>query len=323
MPELYYCIAAYNEETNILNCLNSINEQNINLDLETIICLNGCTDNTEKSILDSQKKFPKLNITLIHSKKGKAHAQNTIVKNITNINIPLVFVDADVTLDKDCTKILLDDINNIENLIVAGAWPIPVEQNNLTIWKNFLYKVLHIRAFYPESEISSNDVSIYKNYAIKRPQPTISPESEMRSKIYFHGRTFMLKNSSFFHLPEDINTADDTFLPNFIHTKYGPGTIRTRFDAITYYKPYLSLKEHYNAYRRVFWDLDNIDKKEEFKESRRMEKTEINWAYVFSLGPRITFEFITYLSIAFSEKAIYRLLPKKTMSEVWNYSKKD
>ena len=322
MPDLYYCIAAYNEKNNIVDCLSSLNQQSHNLDLETIVCLNGCTDDTERAVLMSQERFPRLNTRIIHSKKGKAYAQNALVKSVTKDDVPLVFVDADVTLDADCIKILFEDMKEIEKLVVVGAWPVPMKPDNLTMWETFLYRILHMRAFYPKAEISVNDVSAYKDYARERPQPTMDPKSEMRSKVYFHGRTFMMRNSSFFYLPEDVNTADDTFLPNFIHTRYGPGTIRTRFDAIAYYKPYLSLRDHYKMYRRVFCDLDNIDKKEEFRESRKMEETRINWKHILSQGPLITLEFMTYVSIAFGEEAIYRLLPKKTLSEVWQYDKK-
>lgn len=322
MPDLYYCIAAYNEEDNIVGCLNSLNRQNHNLDLETIVCLNGCTDDTERAVLMSQKRFPRLNTKVIYSKKGKAYAQNAIVRNITEKDVPLFFVDADVTLDEDCTKILFEEIKGIDKLLAVGAWPVPMKPDNLTLWENFLCRILHMRAFYPEAEVSVHDVFAYKDYAHTRPQPNMSPEAEMRSKIYFHGRGFMMRNASFFYLPEEVNTADDTFLPNFIHTTYGPGTIRTRFDAVAYYKPYLSLRDHYKAYRRVFWDLDNIDRKEEFRESRKMEETRINWKHIFSQGPLVTLEFITYISIAFGEESIYNLLPKKTLSEVWQYDKK-
>lgn len=322
MPDLYYCIAAYNEEDNILGCLSSLNQQNHNLDLKTIVCLNGCTDYTERKLVMSKERFPRLNLRVIHSKKGKAYAQNAIVRSLTENDVPLFFLDADVELDRDCTKILFEDLKKIEKLVLVGAWPVPKMVVNLTGWESFLYRILHMRAFYPEAEISVNDVSAYKEYVHAYPQPTMRPESEMLSKIYFHGRAFIMKNASVFNLPEDVNTADDTFLPNFIHTVYGPGTIRTRFDAVAYYKPYTSLRDHYKAYRRVFWDLGNIDQKGEFKESRMMEKTRLNWKYILSQGPLPTLEFLTYAAIAYGEEIVYNLLPKKTLSEVWQYNKK-
>src|SRR3989344_237266 len=321
IPELYYCIPAYNEEKNIVDCLSSLDRQNIDLNLETIVCLNGCTDETERAISQAGEKFPRLNTKVIHSKKGKSYAQNAIVKNIERNDIPLVFVDADVTLDKNCVRILLEDMRALDKLVVVGTWPVPMKLDSLSLWESFLYRILHMRSFYPEAEVSVHDVSAYKSYVNARPQTTINPKAEMRSKIYFHGRTFMMRDASFLYLPEEVNTADDTFLPNFIHTKYGPGTIRTRFDAITFYKPYLSLRDHYQAYRRVFWDLGNIDKRKEFKETRKMEKTKIDWRHIFSKGPLVTLEFMTYVAIAFGEEALYNLLPKKTMSEVWNYDK--
>ncbi|MFH0701023.1 MAG: glycosyltransferase family 2 protein [Candidatus Woesearchaeota archaeon] len=321
-PELYYCIAAYNERDNIIGCLDSLAQQKMDLNLETIVCLNGCTDETEKVVQDAKIQYPKLNVKIIHSRKGKAFAQNAIAKSIEHRDVPLMFVDADVSLDKDCTRILFEEMHALEKLIVVGAWPVPYKPEGLNPREIFLYKILHMRAFHPEAEFSVNDVSEYKDYVDARPQRKMSPESEKRSKIYFHGRTFMVRNVSFFYLPEDVNTADDTFLPNYIHTKYGPGTIRTRFDALAHYKPYLSLSEHYRAYRRVFWDLDNIDKKEEFKESRKMEETTINWRYILSQGPLVTLQFLTYVSIAGAEEIVYRIMPKKTLSEVWQYSKK-
>jgi glycosyltransferase involved in cell wall biosynthesis len=43
-PDLYYCIAAYNEEDHIEDCLDSLVHQDFGGNLETIVCLNGCTD---------------------------------------------------------------------------------------------------------------------------------------------------------------------------------------------------------------------------------------------------------------------------------------
>ena len=149
-----------------------------------------------------------------------------------------------------------------------------------------------------------------------------TPEFEIKSKIYFHGRAFMMRNANFFEMPEDSNVADDTYLPNMIHTKFGPGTIRTRFDAFAYYKPYTSLRDHYRAYRRVFWDLDNIDKRPEFRVSRRMEETRLDWKFILSQGPEITAKFFAYSAIVLGERALYQLLLKRSLSEVWTYEKK-
>ena len=56
-PDLYYCIAAYNEEDNIEKCLDSLAGQEFRGDLETIICLNGCTDKTQSKVEEAIEKF--------------------------------------------------------------------------------------------------------------------------------------------------------------------------------------------------------------------------------------------------------------------------
>jgi len=322
-PDLYYCITAYNEEGNILNCLASLAAQDLKANIETIVCLNGCTDRTERILLKAAVLYPLLNIQVIHSNRGKSFAQNAIFRNVKNKDVPLVFIDADVTLDTKCINILYKELCALRQLIIAGAWPTPYSPRFITNWERFLFKVLHIRAFYPEAEVSINNVSNYKNYVKERPQPNMSIRRELRSKIYFHGRTFMIRNANYFCLPEDANVADDTYLPNMIHTKYGPGTIRTRYDAFVYYKPYLSIKEHYKTYRRVYINLYYLDIVfKDFKHSRIMEKTKLDWNFIFLQGFSIVNIFILYSLIKKMEFFFYRILPKKPILEIWRYNKK-
>jgi glycosyltransferase involved in cell wall biosynthesis len=323
LPDIYYGIAAYNEENGIRDCLDSLAEQDLDARTETLICLNGCTDKTEDIVLDAKNRYPQLNIKSVHSRKGKVFAQNEIVRNVKNRQVPLTFIDADVVLDNKCVNTLYDEMHQLDNLIIVGAWPVPYKPEEMSAWERFLYKTLHVRAFYPESEVSVNDVSEYKKYAQERPQKAISSQFEHKSKIYFHGRTFMIRNADFFYIPEKENITDDTFLPNMIHTKFGPGTIRTRYDAIVYYKPYLSLGQHFKTYRRIYTDLANIDENfKEFEHSRKMEKTKTDWNFIFSKGPVVSGNFIMHLLISNAEELCYRVLPRKNISEIWQYEKK-
>lgn len=252
MPDLYYGIAACNEESHIGECLESLIMQDLDgAEVETIVCLNGCDDRTGAVVVESQRRYPNLNIKLAQSKKGKVFAHNEIIRQINEKSKPIAFIDGDVHLDKQCIDILYRELDTIDELQAVGGWPTPYRPRNLSIWELFLYETLHARALFPEAEISINDVSKYKPFADVYPQPRVSPEFEKKSKIYFHGRIFMLRNREVFEMPEDENLADDSFLPNMIHTKYGPGSSRTRFDAIAYYEPYISLREHFRVYRRI------------------------------------------------------------------------
>jgi len=109
-PDIYYGIAAYNEENNIESCLESLSRQNFKGAIQTIICLNGCTDKTEEKVLKATKTYPSLNIQITHSNKGIAFAQNKIIQEIKYKNTPLIFIDADVTLHSNCIDSLYDEI---------------------------------------------------------------------------------------------------------------------------------------------------------------------------------------------------------------------
>lgn len=319
MADLYYGIAAHNEESRIGKCLESLVLQNIDgAEVETIVCLNGCSDSTGVVVEKVQKRYPKLNIRIAHSRKGKVFAHNEIIRQIREDEKPVAFVDGDVHLDDRAIGILYRELQELDDLQAVGGWPVPYRFDNLSLWESFLYEILHARAFFPKAEVSVHDVSEYKPFAHTHPQPEIDSESEKRSKSYFHGRLFMLRNKGVFEMPEDENLADDSFLPNMIHTKYGPGSSRTRYDAIAYYEPYLSLSDHFRAYRRVDAQLRYLDEHfPEFAKSREMEQTKLDWNYIKSRGLTNTFRFIAYSLIRNSERIGYRLLPERSPAELW------
>lgn len=189
--------------------------------------------------------------------------------------------------------------------------------------EKFLFNMLHIRAFYPQSEISVNNVSRFKDYVFEFPQNSVSSEFELKSKIFFHGRAFMLRNKNIFLLPEENNVFDDTYLPNKIHQVFGPGSIRTRFDAKVFYKPYLSLRQHFNAYRRIYLDKLFLDKNfHEFEETRESEKTTLDWNYILSLDYSTISLFLTYFFVRNVEEKLFSILPKTLPSSLWYYDKK-
>lgn len=322
-PDLYYCIAAYNEEDHIEDCLDSLVQQDFGGNLETIVCLNGCTDKTEEKVSEAREKYGQLAIQIIHSEKGIAFAQNAIVQSVTNKSVPLLFVDADVSLDTQCAGILYSELDENSPLIVAGAWPVPKKPETMDHWESFLFHVLHARANYPEAEVSVHDVSQFKRFVDEHSQPNIPADFEKKSKIYFHGRAFMVRNADFYDIPTRGDVCDDTYMPNLIHTEHGPGTIRTRYDALAFYNPYLSLREHFKIYRRIFLDLRNIDKTNElFRESREMERTRLDWQFILKQDLPTVAKFIMYAAITGVENLAYHVLPKKNLSDIWVYKKK-
>ncbi len=318
MTKIHYGIAAYNEETMIDKCLESLAGQEISgLETETIVCLNGCNDNTGAVVTEAQNRYPGLNIKIAYSKKGKVFAHNEIVRHIEDQE-PVAFIDGDVTLERNTIGSLYRELQSVDRLQAVGGLPVPYKPHGMTLWESLLFEVLHARALFPQSEISALDVSAYKPFVNTNPQPRLDPEFEKRSKIYFHGRLFMLRNKDVFQMPEDGNLADDSFLPNMIHTRYGPGSSRTCYSAIAYYEPYLSLRDHFDAYRRVYAQLKYLDWNfPEFAESRRMERTKLDWDYIFSTGPANVARFAAYSIVRRSEHALYGMMPDLPASELW------
>lgn len=102
-PEISIIIPAHNEEKYITSTINSIKNQKFknfnNLNFETIIVTNGCTDNTENIITNLIKEN---NQTIKHYSTPEAHVSKA--RNLgaekANGNI-LLFLDADTLLDEN------------------------------------------------------------------------------------------------------------------------------------------------------------------------------------------------------------------------------
>lgn len=319
-PDVYCCIAAYNEEKYIGRCLDSLAAQDFPGRMCTLVCLNGCNDSTRQIVLKKRRQYARLHIHIIQSKKGLAFAQNALVQAVEHTDSRILFVDADVIVAPSTVRVLYEELDAIDTLIVAGSWPVPMEPQKASFWQWTLYYVLHARAHYPESEVSVRDVRAYKPYAYSRPQPAITPSFEARSKIYFHGRAFMLRSGEYFSLPEDPEVVDDTYIANYVHTHYGPATIRTRYDARVLYDPYLSLAAHFRVYRRIFHDKRVLDARfPEFASVRALERTCLDWRFIASQGFNVLLRFLAYRSVNIFENIVFRLMPSRKVSDLWTY----
>lgn len=95
-------IPVYNEEKVIAECVESLNNQSYG-DLEIVVVDDGSTDATQSKIVN-------VDIVLTQNHKGAGAARN-LGASKANGEI-LVFVDADMTFDKDFIKNLIEPIKN-------------------------------------------------------------------------------------------------------------------------------------------------------------------------------------------------------------------
>lgn len=314
-------IAIYNESARIIRCLNQLRQALAPFEAHLYLCFNGCTDDSREKTEQWLRENPFAVYHLLQSEKGKTIAQRAIIVHIQRDGHggdPVVFLDADVWPEQDCFLTLYEQLFRIDCLLAVGALTIPE-----CIHHSIAFHVLNIRNLYPLSEVSIYDVSDYKWYTDEYPQKGLDPTWERRNKIYFHGRCFMLKRAELFLLPADTRISDDTYLPNMLHLKYGPGVIRNIFSARVYYKPYESLIQHWRTYWRIYNDKKYLDATyPQFHFIRQNECTILDLEYIKTLPQRVQVCFGLYWIITRIEQLSYRLLPEVDARKIWKYERK-
>lgn len=125
-------IAAYNEELNIANAINSIFLSSKSQEIDKVIIGDdGSTDNTRKIIQDLGKQFPNLELEEF-SRIGKPNILNNLVEKnqLNSEDYHLVFMDANISLDVSCLEKLIDMLcYNQVGMVGASVIPMHEEDN--------------------------------------------------------------------------------------------------------------------------------------------------------------------------------------------------
>ena len=211
-----------------------------------IICYNGCTDKTQKIAQEIKENYENnhISIDILSSRRGMVIAQNACIKHIReridSADKPIIFIDADSFVDEKMIYLLLDHLNKHFNLKAVGVRPVPISYQGKSPLKKFWDKILNCRAYFPKAEIAVIYAPEFHPYAESDTQ-SLGSEFEKKSKIYFHGRCFALRDQSIWDVP-DNQIGEDTYLDRSIHYRFGPGSIRNLYDAKIYYQPITSLR---------------------------------------------------------------------------------
>ncbi len=106
-------LAVYNSEITITDCLKSLLSQSV--PIEIIVVDDGSTDNTVSSMVRTIELFPKSEVKLLRqSHGGPALARNLGAQHATTPI--LLFVDSDMTFDRDYVKGLIYPITSLTHL---------------------------------------------------------------------------------------------------------------------------------------------------------------------------------------------------------------
>lgn len=326
MKEIYLCLPVHNEEKNLERCIISIKNAiklNFNYYVKTFICLNGCDDNSEEISFYCKQKYPTLNIKILKSKKGKLNAQEKVLSYIP-LNKIVFFIDADTEIEKNSIKILLKEFEKHRKLLAVGAFPIAKKYPGFNLWKRLLDNILNVRSRNPMSEISKLNVEEYHILAkIETQKVNSSKEHELKSKIFFHGRMFALRSKKYWNKPSKNKrvVGDDSYLPDYIIYNYGKNRIRIRYDAIVYFNPFVSLKKHYKAYKRIYFDLKNIKENfPKFKDIREHSELTLDKKYIKNQNFLTRFYFSCFGLIRKFEKLLFKLSLERDPHKIWKKS---
>jgi glycosyltransferase involved in cell wall biosynthesis len=325
MKSIYLCLPVYNEEDNLERCLLSINEarKKIKNRVRTLLCLNGCSDNSLRIAERCKSSLPDLDIQIIKSKKGKLNAQEKMVSMIPSKS-KILFIDSDTEISPDSIRILLTEMNKNLELIIVGAFPVARNYEGSGLWKKMLDNILNVRSRHPQAEISKLGVTEYHQLAITDPQNiNTNKEHESRSKIFFHGRMFLIRSKKYWNKPGEKKkvVGDDSHLADYITYHYGKNKIRIRYDAIVYFRPFISLREHYRAYKRIYFDLKNLkDNFPEFKNIREHSVLILDKDYIRNQHLKIRLTFRVHAGVRFLERFLYSLSYEKDPNKIWKES---
>ncbi len=331
----YIVTAAYNEEKTLARSVDSVfrsaafhGKSDVGASCDLIICHNGCTDRTPLLAKTIRNRYSGENfrIHIISSPKGMVLAQTASVEYIRmqKNNDPIIFFDADSFMDEGVIHAFLGQFKRHPSLRAVGAKQVPIPYSGASPIKRMWDKVFNCRAYYPRSEIAVRFATQFHPYADSDPQPDYV-EFEKKSKIYFHGRCFALKDQSVWDVPKN-HVGEDTYLDRSINYRFEPGSIRTLFTAKVYFQPITSLRVFARTFYRVYRDLKALKQANpQYNEVREYSKTRLDWDYIKSLPLKWRLAFRIYSVIRqichflFKHNLIYS---KKSAMDIWSYEKK-
>ncbi|MDD2890547.1 MAG: glycosyltransferase [bacterium] len=128
-----FIIPTHNSREYVGKCIDSIRNSTINDIFEIVVIDDASTDNTFDFI---RKNYPGVKCFCVSERSGAAYARNLgIVNSCGNI---LIFIDADVWLDKECINELLAQINPPEADDIL--YTVPYFPNGIPIFPIFAAK---------------------------------------------------------------------------------------------------------------------------------------------------------------------------------------
>jgi len=176
-PRVSVIVPAYNEEAHISSCLEAIQKQDYEGDMEVIVVNDGSTDRTA----EIASKYP-IDLIDLKTNVGKANALNAGIE--CSKGDILVFSDSDSELAGNAVNLL---VNSLEEHPDAGAVAGNIYINDIE-GKNNLLKCFQMIEYYTDQEISRRLQSLSGNVLVC-PGPLFAVRREIAEKTMFNDRS--------------------------------------------------------------------------------------------------------------------------------------
>lgn len=242
-------VPARNEELTITESLNSIRQSILysgRVEIVLVVCINGCKDRTLILAKSFQEKHQDIKCEIIQSGEGLVNAQREIVKKYPAD--VYIFPDADSTIDEKSIELLLLNLENDPECVVAYAKTITLEnRHNKSIFQKigFLYdsqKILTPRYYFHGRLFATKEWFFPENKEIL--------DRAMRNSYTRELLKYSEKNIFLY--------ADDIFMSSYILDKYGQRAIKQIEDAHCFSYTVGSFRDWLNTYRRRNIEMEKM-----------------------------------------------------------------
>lgn len=321
--EYVIIMPAYNEAQSIGHALDAVRiaaNQTSHRLARVLICLNGCTDDTERVINRFSKTLP---ITILKSQQGYRTALNKLFHHAKRhyFSAKIVKLDADTVVQPDALSLLLNQLDMHPSLQIVGGHPLPRFSPTLRPVQRVFARTFSLRSLYPKAQIAVDDVQQYHPYAVIDPQPGLG-DDEMRLKPYFHGRIWVARSSAILSKISDTIIGDDVYLAACIYRSFGPGSIRVLYAANVLCAPNHSPKRHWMVYKRIHEDKLRVESIPQYTKIQQAQHTTLDWRYIFKeVKPTDRLLFVLYWAISCAEELTFRHTTYR--DSFWHYKNKE
>lgn len=280
--DFYLVIPARNVETTLERAIITAHNQ-LKKDYQLLVVENGSNDGTYNLAKFLERTYDRIPLRVLTSSPGKIRALVTALDEMKT-GKPVLFMDGDVEATNSSFKPLLHQMTTNQELIIVSGHPVTPE--NYSLKENTSY--LNLSSFFPLSKKVEDNKYGFKKANLD-PQPNIDPKIEGDLKPFFHGRIYCVRDKKF--IPDIIprgNIADDIFWSRYILSNFGPGSIRTRYDARVFHFPRTTEEEFLKYRLRIQQQVNDLTSEfPEFNSLSNALNTKRDWSYITSLPEEI------------------------------------